>query len=101
MRSRSLTLMNKLRRTAALSAAFAAVPAASHAATYQNYVKSLSPSYYFELNETSTSQGVLDSVSGTYMGSYNGDYEFGLPLVGAPGPDFMFEGGAWSRLTAP
>ncbi|MEM9589613.1 MAG: hypothetical protein AAGA03_20185 [Planctomycetota bacterium] len=69
----------------------------TEAAEYQDYVKSLSPNFYFELNETDEDGGVLDSVSGEELGSYNVDFNFpAFTELGVPGPDFLIEGGAWT-----
>ncbi|MEZ6116513.1 MAG: PEP-CTERM sorting domain-containing protein [Pirellulaceae bacterium] len=58
--------------------------------------KALGATYYYQLNETDTSNGVVDSMGNGPTGTYNGDYDGGAPEVGAPGPDFLFEGGAWT-----
>ena len=86
------------RLTTKLCLAAATCVAASNAgiaAQYQNTVKALDPTYYYELNETTTANGAVDSMSRGPVGSYNGDYESG-PEVGIPGPDFLIEGGAWT-----
>ena len=62
------------------------------AAAYQDAVLALSPSYYYQLNETSTAGGVIDSTGHAAPGSYNGDYENGPPMVGGPGPTEVFGG---------
>lgn len=63
---------------------------------YVQTVKSLQPTYYYELNETDTSMGVVDSMGRGPTGTYNGDYDAGGPEVGIDGPDFLIEGGQWS-----
>ncbi|MCA9199015.1 MAG: PEP-CTERM sorting domain-containing protein [Planctomycetales bacterium] len=63
---------------------------------YAQTVKALGATYYYQLNETDTSNGVVDSMGNGPTGTYNGDYDGGAPEVGAPGPDFLFEGGAWT-----
>ncbi|MCA9216496.1 MAG: hypothetical protein KDB27_25680 [Planctomycetales bacterium] len=62
---------------------------------YSLAVKSLQPTYYYQLNETDTDSGVVDSMGRGPVGEYNGDYGNG-PEVGIPGPDFLLEGGAWT-----
>ena len=80
----------------ALVATFAfSVSSLSLAGNYQDYVNSLSPNFYFELNETDSSGGVLDSVSGMALGSYNIIDELFIE-IGADGPDTLIEGGAWT-----
>jgi hypothetical protein len=56
----------------------------------------MNPTYYYELNETDTSLGVVDTMGRGPTGTYNGDYDGGGPEVGIPGPDFLIEGGAWT-----
>jgi hypothetical protein len=56
----------------------------------------MDPTYYYELNETDTSTGAVDTMGRGPVGSYNGDYDGGGPEVGIPGPDFLYEGGAWT-----
>ncbi len=65
------------------------------AAEYRDTVLGLSPDFYFELNETDSSSGVLDTVSNTALGSYNIIDEVFIE-IGAPGPDTLIEGGAWT-----
>ncbi len=71
----------------------AAAPGDAGAAPYQTAVQSLTPTYYYQLNETSTAAGAIDS-TGTATGpsSYNGDYVNGPPMVGGPGPLEVFGG---------
>ena len=66
------------------------------AGNYQDWVKSLEPAYYYELNETDPDGGVEDSMGNAPAGSFNGDYDAGPAEVGVPGPDFLLEGGAWT-----
>jgi hypothetical protein len=70
--------------------------ATSLAGPYQSLVIGMDPTYYYELNETDTSTGAVDTMGRGPVGSYNGDYDGGGPEVGIPGPDFLFEGGAWT-----
>ena len=58
---------------------------------------SLSPNFYFELNETDPTGlgGVRDSVSNTDLGFYNTDL-LGFWEIGVPGPDSLIDRGAWT-----
>ncbi|MFT5041018.1 MAG: hypothetical protein ACI8TX_001989 [Hyphomicrobiaceae bacterium] len=58
---------------------------------YQDAVLAMAPNYYYELNETSTAGGAVDSTGNADPGVYNGDYANG-PMVGAPGPLEVFDG---------
>lgn len=63
------------------------------AAPYQDAVKNLSPNYYYELNETTTDGGVIDTMGNAAApGTYNGDYVNGPPAVGGEGPLEVFGG---------
>ncbi len=87
------------RLTTKLCLAAAACAAATNsgiAAQYQDAVKALNPTYYYELNETTTNNGAIDSMGRGPVGSYNGDYAGGGPEVGIAGPDFLLKGGAWT-----
>ncbi|MCA9266543.1 MAG: PEP-CTERM sorting domain-containing protein [Planctomycetales bacterium] len=59
------------------------------AAEYQDAVFSLQPTYYYQLDETSTNFGVADSMGNAPLGSYNGNYVAGPPAVGVPGPRYV------------
>src|SRR6187401_3249522 len=67
------------------------VPSA-RAAAYQDAVNALNPSFYYQLNETSTAGGVIDSTGHAAPGTYNGDYINGPPMVGGPGPLEVYGG---------
>lgn len=68
------------------------IPAGSWAGAYQDAVKSLSPSFYYELNESDTAGGAVDSTgNAAAAGEYNGDYDDG-PVVGIPGPEEVYGG---------
>ena len=58
----------------------------SSAANYQATVIKLSPTYYYELNETTTENGALDTMGNAPNGEYNGFYGEGGPEVGGEGP---------------
>jgi len=58
---------------------------------YANAVKSLTPTYYYELNEPNALNGVTDSMGNAAKGSYNGDYAGGAPEAGCAGPLFTNE----------
>ena len=63
----------------------------SNAANYQSTVIKLSPTYYYELNETTTEDGALDTMGNAPgKGEYNGDYGVGGPEVGGEGPMYVF-----------
>ena len=63
----------------------------SNAANYQSTVIKLSPTYYYELNETTTEDGALDTMGNApSKGEYNGDYGVGGPKVGGEGPMYVF-----------
>lgn len=59
---------------------------------YANAVKSLTPTYFYQLNEPDADGGVMDSMGNAEPGSYNGDYDDGLPEAGCEGPLFTNEG---------
>lgn len=59
------------------------------AGAYQDAVISLQPTFYYQLNETDTAGGVVDSRGNAAPGAYNGDYVNGPPQVGVPGPAFV------------
>ncbi len=69
-----------------LAGAFSFTARETRAAAYQDAVLALKPSFYYELNETSTAGGVIDSTGHAAPGSYNGDYVNGPAMVGGPGP---------------
>ena len=64
---------------------------------YTDAIKSLSPNYYYELNETDVDQDVIDTMgNASEVGVYNGDYadsleflEPGFGLVGCEGPSII------------
>ncbi|MCH8048083.1 MAG: PEP-CTERM sorting domain-containing protein [Planctomycetes bacterium] len=95
MKSLILTNLNFVRLMSLATAAIAVCCAASivEAAPYQDAVNALLPTYYYELNETDTLGGVIDSTGNADPGTYNGDYEFGAPQVGGPGPLTVFHEG--------
>lgn len=66
------------------------------AGPYQDLVIRMNPTYYYQLNETDTATGAVDSMGRGPTGTYNGDYDNG-PEVGIPGPDFLFEEGRWTE----
>ena len=59
--------------------------------TYSNAIKSLQPSFYYELNEVDASGGVIDSMGNAAPGSYNGDYDGGVPEAGCEGVSILNE----------
>ena len=88
--------MKRFFLSSAMFVCFVALASTSLAGTYSDRVISLNPTYYYQLNETDTSAGVVDTMGNGPVGSYNGDYEDGVPEVGIPGPDFLIEGGRWT-----
>lgn len=62
------------------------------ATPYEAAVRSLEPTYYYQLNEPDANGGVIDSMGNAAPGSYNGDYVDGLPEAGCEGPLFLNEG---------
>src|SRR5689334_22660952 len=67
-------------------------PERGRGAAYQDAVNALNPSFYYQLNETSTAGGCIDSTGHATPGTYNGDYVNGPPQVGGPGPLEVFGG---------
>ena len=66
-----------------------ALPAVAE--NYQNAVKRLQPTYYYELNETDPVGGAIDSMGNAPAnGTFNGNYVNGPAMVGAPGPSAVF-----------
>lgn len=59
---------------------------------YPKAVIGLNPKFYYRLDETSTSAGVIDAMGSAAPGSYNGDYINGPAMVGGPGPVEAFGG---------
>ena len=75
-----------------LAAVLVSAAGTAPAAPYQDAVKSLRPTYYYELNETTTDAGVRDTMgNATGPSSYNGDYVNGPPAVGGEGPLEVFD----------
>lgn len=60
------------------------VTGVSRAAHYQDAVFALSPNYYYQLDETSTTGGAIDSTGHAAPGVFSGAYPAGQ--VGFPGP---------------
>jgi hypothetical protein len=69
-------------------------PPATGPRNYQEAVRSLNPTFYYELNETGTTTGAADSTGhAAAPGEYNGDYDTEPgPMVGIPGPLEVFGG---------
>jgi len=66
---------------------------AAQAANYQDTVVGLSPTYYYELNETDTVGGAIDTMGNAPTpGVFNGSYDQFGPMVGGPGALEVFEG---------
>ena len=74
----------------------------SNANNYQEAVVKLSPTYYYELNETTTDQGALDSMGNAAKpGSFNGNYNAGGPEVGGEGPLYVFSADDFEGIAVP
>lgn len=69
---------------------FVTLGATLPAANYQDAVLRLSPTFYYQLNETTTDNGVVDSVGAGPTGSYTGTYGAGGPEAGGEGPLTVF-----------
>ena len=71
----------------------ACIASSAQAANYQNTVVSLGPDFYYELNETDTDGGAIDTMGNAPApGVFNGNYDGGAPMVGFPGPLEVFGG---------
>jgi hypothetical protein len=73
-----------------LTASVLLSPSAGLGANYQDAVLRLSPSFYYQLNETTATGGAIDSTGNASPGIFNGDYVNGPPMVGGPGPLTVF-----------
>ncbi|MEE2808069.1 MAG: LamG-like jellyroll fold domain-containing protein [Verrucomicrobiota bacterium] len=77
-------------------------PKTAHSANYQATVIKLKPTYYYELNETDTESGVMDTMGNAPKpGTYNGDYGFGGPEVGGPGAITVFSADDFDGIPVP
>ena len=62
----------------------------------------MSPTYYYELNETTTDKGALDSMGNAAKpGSFNGNYNAGEPEVGGEGPLYVFSADDFEGIAVP
>ncbi|MCP4190759.1 MAG: PEP-CTERM sorting domain-containing protein [Planctomycetaceae bacterium] len=68
------------------------VQAVSADTIYEAAIKSLGPTYFYQLNEPDAEGGVHDTMGNAAPGSYNGDYDDGFPEAGCEGPLFTNEG---------
>ena len=62
---------------------------------YSNAVKALTPTYYYELNETDPDGGVIDSMGNAAPGEFKGEYglvEDGFAQAGCAGPLYTNQG---------
>ncbi|MFT7174010.1 MAG: hypothetical protein ACI9NQ_002240 [Paracoccaceae bacterium] len=65
----------------------------AQAANYQDTVIGLAPNFYYELNETDTEGGAIDTMGNALApGVFNGAYDDFGPMVGGPGALELFEG---------
>lgn len=87
------SLRKSVSRLPLLALGVAAATASSQAANYQDTVIGLAPTYYYELNETETAGGAIDTMGNApAAGQYNGNYANGAPEVGGAGPLELFGG---------
>lgn len=65
----------------------------ANAANYQDTVIGLAPNFYYELNETETAGGAVDTMGkAPAPGVFNGEYGGGGPMAGGPGALEVFGG---------
>ncbi|MDG1855320.1 MAG: hypothetical protein P8I97_14230 [Verrucomicrobiales bacterium] len=85
-----------------LSVLLFSVISATQAANYQGTVIKLEPSFYYELNETETDGGAMDTMGNAPKpGVFNGDYGFGGPEVGGEGPLTVFSADDFEGIPVP
>ncbi len=74
----------------------------TYAANYQATVIKLEPSFYYELNETETDGGAMDTMGNAPKpGVFNGDYGFGGPEVGGEGALTVFSADDFDGIPVP
>lgn len=74
----------------------------TYAANYQATVIKLEPTFYYELNETDTEGGAMDTMGNApKAGVFNGDYGFGGPEVGGEGPLTVFSADDFDGIPVP
>jgi hypothetical protein len=73
-----------------------------YAANYQTTVIKLEPTFYYELNETETDGGAMDTMGNAPKpGVFNGDYGVGGPEVGGEGPMTVFSADDFEGILVP
>jgi len=88
--------------TFTLSVLLFSVISTTEAANYQATVIKLEPSFYYELNETETDGGAMDTMGNAPKpGVFNGDYGFGGPEVGGEGPLTVFSADDFEGIPVP
>ena len=88
--------------TFTLSVLLFSVITTTEAANYQATVIKLEPSFYYELNETETDGGAMDTMGNAPKpGVFNGDYGFGGPEVGGEGPLTVFSADDFEGIPVP
>ncbi|MDP6858428.1 MAG: hypothetical protein QF426_01285 [Verrucomicrobiales bacterium] len=85
-----------------LSVLLFSVISTTQAANYQATVIKLKPTFYYELNETETDGGAMDTMGNAPKpGVFNGDYGFGGPEVGGEGPLTVFSADDFEGIPVP
>ncbi|MDB4711138.1 hypothetical protein OAF35_00550 [Verrucomicrobiales bacterium] len=88
--------------TASLSLFAFFTTASIYGANYQATVIKLEPSFYYELNETETDDGAMDTMGNApKAGVFNGDYGVGGPEVGGEGPLTVFSADDFEGIPVP
>ena len=88
--------------TASLSLFAFFTTASIYGANYQATVIKLEPSFYYELNETETDDGAMDTMgNAAKAGVFNGDYGVGGPEVGGEGPLTVFSADDFEGIPVP
>ncbi len=88
--------------TASLSLFAFFTTASIYGANYQATVIKLEPNFYYELNETETDDGAMDTMGNApKAGVFNGDYGVGGPEVGGEGPLTVFSADDFEGIPVP
>ena len=88
--------------TASLSLFAFSTTSSIYGANYQATVIKLEPSFYYELNETETDDGAMDTMGNApKAGVFNGDYGVGGPEVGGEGPLTVFSADDFEGIPVP
>lgn len=88
--------------TASLSLFAFSTTSSIYGANYQATVIKLEPNFYYELNETETDDGAMDTMGNApKAGVFNGDYGVGGPEVGGEGPLTVFSADDFEGIPVP